>query len=192
MEETSHRFAILSSNISEREREREATLSSNLSSVLTRKAPRGHAVGRGNSPETLLPRCSTVSSINLLAWFTPLSLFLTDREKKSRYSISTFGARTRQTASSILCVRYRYRSITIICKKKKKKILKILLIFVVFFLVWAKNPNSPFRRLVFRKMSRTTSDYRLDNTIILQIPNFSLSYYWTKNENFVIRKNDDI
>ena len=120
MEETSHRFAILSSNISEREREREATLSSNLSSVLTRKAPRGHAVGRGNSPETLLPRCSTVSSINLLAWFTPLSLFLTDREKKSRYSISTFGARTRQTASSILCVRYRYRSITIICKKKKE------------------------------------------------------------------------
>lgn len=121
MEETSHRFAILSSNISEREREREATLSSNLSSVLTRKAPRGHAVGRGNSPETLLPRCSTVSSINLLAWFTPLSLFLTGREKKSRYSISTFGARTRQTASSILCVRYRYRSITIICKKKKRK-----------------------------------------------------------------------
>lgn len=119
MEETSHRFAIFSSNIPERERK--TTLSSNLSSVLTRKAPRGHAVGRGNSPETLLPRCSTVSSINLLAWFTPLSLFLTDREKKSRYSISTFGARTRQTASSILCVRYRYRSITIICKKKRNR-----------------------------------------------------------------------
>lgn len=92
-------FSSFRDTLSKYTKERETTLSSNLSSVLTRKAPRGHAVGRGNSPETLLPRCSTVSSINLLAWFTrtPSSLFLLGREKKSRYSISTFGfgARTR-------------------------------------------------------------------------------------------------